>query len=124
MMRRVELPQIEAPLLTREDPADEHNLDYVDKFELLVHQGLDAFLQSGYLSFIAPRQARLFPRREPRRGSGPELGGCDPFGVARLGDVKPPRFPPFQGSPQRSPQAIGRWLSCPPWRLRTPPGCC
>ena len=44
VLRRVELPQIEGPLLTREDQADEHNLDYVDKLELLVHQGLDACL--------------------------------------------------------------------------------
>src|SRR3954462_11681219 len=86
VLRRVELPQIEGPLLTREDPADEHNLDYVDKLELLVHQGLDAFLQSSHLSFVAPRQARLFPGHEPCRGSGPELGGCDPLRVARLGD--------------------------------------
>ena len=47
MLRRVELPQVESPSLTREDSADEHNLDYVDKFELLVHQGLDACLESG-----------------------------------------------------------------------------
>ena len=52
--RRVELPQVESPLLTREDQADEHNLDYVDKLELLVHQGLDACLQSSHLSFAAP----------------------------------------------------------------------
>ena len=52
---QIELPHIECPSLTREDPVDEHNLDYVDKLELLVHQGLDAFLQSGYLSFVAPR---------------------------------------------------------------------
>ena len=90
VLRRVELPQIEGPLLTREDQADEHNLDYVDKLELLVHQGLDACLQSSHLSFAAPRQARLFPGREPCWGSGPELRGCDSFGVARLGDVKPP----------------------------------
>ena len=90
VMRRVELPQVESPLLTREDPADEHNLDYVDKFELLVHQGLDAFLESDLLSFFTPRQARLFPGGEPRRGAGSKLRGCDPFGVARLGDVKPP----------------------------------
>ena len=51
---RVELPQIEGPLLTREDPADEHNLDYIDELELLVHQGLDACLQSSHLSFAAP----------------------------------------------------------------------
>ena len=50
--RRVELPQVESPLLTWEDPADEHNLDYVDKFELLVHQGFDACLESGQLSFL------------------------------------------------------------------------
>ena len=54
MLRRVELPQIEGPLLTREDPADEHNLDYVDKFELLVHQGLDACSESSQLSFFTP----------------------------------------------------------------------
>ena len=34
---RVELPQVESPLLTREDPTDEHNLDYIDKFEIPVH---------------------------------------------------------------------------------------
>ena len=34
---RVELPQVESPLLARENPADEHDLDYVDKLELLVH---------------------------------------------------------------------------------------
>ena len=87
---RVELPQVESPLLTWEDQADEHNLDYVDKFELLVHQGLDACLESGQLSFFTPRQARLLPGGEPRRGSRSNLGGCDPFGVTRLGDVNPP----------------------------------
>ena len=34
---RIELPHIEVPLLARENPADEHDLDYVDKLELLVH---------------------------------------------------------------------------------------
>ena len=33
----IELPQLEGPLLARENPADEHDLDYVDKLELLVH---------------------------------------------------------------------------------------
>ena len=54
MLRRVELPQVESPLLTREDPVDEHNLDCVETFELLVHQGLDAWLESGQLSFCTP----------------------------------------------------------------------
>ena len=79
VLRRVELPQVESPLLTREDPADKHNLDYVDKFELLVHQGLDACLESGQLSFFTPRQARLLPGGEPRRGSGSKLGGVRPI---------------------------------------------
>ena len=54
VLRRVELPQVESPLLTWEDQADEHNLDYVDKFELLVHQGLGACLESGQLSLLTP----------------------------------------------------------------------
>ena len=37
VLRRIELPHIEAPSLARENPADEHDLDYVDKLELLVH---------------------------------------------------------------------------------------
>ena len=31
---RIELPQVEVPLLAGENPADEHDLDYVDKLEL------------------------------------------------------------------------------------------
>ena len=77
--RWVKLPQVENPLLTREDQADEHNLDYVDKFELLVHQGLDACLESGQLSFLTPRQAHIIPGGEPRRGSGSKLGGVQPI---------------------------------------------
>ena len=52
--RRVELPQVESPSLTREDQADEHNLDYVDKLEILVHQLFDAGLKSGQLLRIPP----------------------------------------------------------------------
>ena len=70
MPRQVELPQVESPLLTREDPANEHNLDYVDKFELLVHQGLDACLESGQLSFFTPRQLVSF--QEASRVGGPD----------------------------------------------------
>ena len=44
---RMKLPQFEGPLLAWEDPADEHDLDYVDKLEILVHQLLDAGLKSG-----------------------------------------------------------------------------
>ena len=49
VLRRIELPHIEAPSLARENLADEHDLDYVDKLELLVHQLLDAGLESGQL---------------------------------------------------------------------------
>src|SRR4051812_9487986 len=61
VLGRVELPQIEHPLLTREDPADEHDLDYVDKLELPVYHILDAGLESGRLYRIAPGQTLLFP---------------------------------------------------------------
>ena len=46
VLRWVELPQVELPLLAREDPADEHNLDYVDKLELLARLAPDTFLES------------------------------------------------------------------------------
>ena len=35
--RWVELPQVESPLLAREDQVDDHNMDYIDKSKLLVH---------------------------------------------------------------------------------------
>ena len=50
VLRWVELPQVELPLLAREDPAVEHDLDHVDKFELLVHHVLNTCLESGQLS--------------------------------------------------------------------------
>ena len=37
VLHRIELRQIESLLLAREISADEHDLDYVDKLELLVH---------------------------------------------------------------------------------------
>ena len=54
MLCRIKLPQFEGPLLSWEDPADEHDLDYVDKLEILVHQILDAGLKSGQLFRISP----------------------------------------------------------------------
>ena len=44
-----------------------------------------------------PRQARLFPRCEPGGDAGSKFGGRCPFRVTRLGDVEPPRLPPFDG---------------------------
>ena len=49
VLRRIELTHVEAPSLTSENLADEHDLDYVDKLELLVHQLLDIGLESGQL---------------------------------------------------------------------------
>ena len=46
VLGRVELPQVKIPLLTREDPADEHDLDYIDKLELLACHVQDTFLES------------------------------------------------------------------------------
>ena len=55
VLGRVELPQVEGPSLTREDPAEEHDLDYVDKLNLLVHQVSDAGLESGHLFRTTPQ---------------------------------------------------------------------
>ena len=97
VLGRVKLPQIKVSLLTREDPADEHDLDYVDKLELLAHHVLDTGLEFGQLSRTTPGQALLFPGGEPRGDSGSKLGGSHPFGVARLGSVEPRRLPPLYG---------------------------
>ena len=92
---RIKLPQFEGPLLAWEDPTDEHDLDYVDKLEILVHQLLDAGFESSQLFRISPCYTRLFLEGEPCGKAGSEFGGRRPFGVARLGDVEPPRLPPL-----------------------------
>ncbi len=43
---RIKLPQVEGPLLAGENPADEHDLDHVDKLELLSCHTPDTFLES------------------------------------------------------------------------------
>ena len=48
MLGRVELPQAESPSLTWENPAEEHDLDYSDKFNLPADQVFDAGLKSGH----------------------------------------------------------------------------
>ena len=79
VLRRVELPQVELPLLAREYPADEHNLDYVDKLELLVHHVLNSCLESGQLFRTTPGQALLFPGGEPRGDARWEIRGRLPM---------------------------------------------
>ena len=97
VLGRVELPQVESPLLSREDPADEHDLDYVDEFELLVHHVLNTCLESSQLSRTAPGHAILLPGGEPRGDARSELGGRCLFRVTPLDDVKPSRLPPLYG---------------------------
>ena len=43
---RIELPQIKVPSLAREDPAEEHDLDYVDKLKFLACHVPDTLLES------------------------------------------------------------------------------
>ena len=97
VLRRLELPQVEVPLLAREDPSVEHDLDYVDEFERLAHHVLDTCLESGQLSRTIPGQALLLPGGEPRGDARSELGGRCPCRVTRLSDVEPPRLPPLYG---------------------------
>ena len=94
---RNELPQIKCPSLARQNPANEHDLDHVDRFDVLVFHALDVVLEPGQLCRFALGQALLFPGGEPHGVSGSEFGGHRPVGIARLGDVEPPRPPPLHG---------------------------
>ena len=51
---RDELPQIKCPPLARKNPANEHDLDHIDKLDVLVLHALDAGLESGQLRRFAP----------------------------------------------------------------------
>ena len=90
MLRRVELPQIECPSLAQKHPAEEHNLDHIDKLDFSARHVLDAGLESRQLYRRTPGQALLFPGGEPRGDFGSKFGGRHPVGVARLSDVEPP----------------------------------
>ena len=90
VLGRVELPQVEYSLLTRENPAEEHDLDHIDELDFLAHHVPDAGLESGQLYRRTPGQALLFLGSEPRGDSGSKFGGRHPVGVARLSDVEPP----------------------------------
>ena len=67
----IKLPQIEVPLLAGENPADEHDLDHVDKLELLVHQGLETGLS--LVSSSEPPHVRLFSFQEVSHVGMPDL---------------------------------------------------
>ena len=54
VLSRVEFPHIKGPSLTREDPAEEHDLDYGDKFNLPVDQIFDAGLKTGHFCRVTP----------------------------------------------------------------------
>ena len=54
VLGRVEFPQIKSPSLTREDPAEEHDLDYGDKFNLPADQVFDEGLKSYHFRRITP----------------------------------------------------------------------
>ena len=51
---RNELPQIKHPPLARNNPANEHDLDHVDKLDVLVLHILDTVFEFGQLRRFAP----------------------------------------------------------------------
>ena len=95
MLGWIKLPQIASLVLARKDPTNEHNLDHVDKFDPLGYHVLDARLEPSQLVWRTPGQAPLLLGGEPHRDSGSEFGSRQPVSVAWLGDVEPPRLPPF-----------------------------
>ena len=76
VLRRIKLPHVEAPSLAREDPADEHDLDYVDEFKPRVYHVLNTCLESGQLFRTTLGQALLFPGGEPHGDARSELGAA------------------------------------------------
>ena len=79
---RIKLPQAEGPLLAREDPADEHDVDYVDELELLAHQVFDedwSPVSSSELPHVRPVSFQEVSRvGKPYQNSGAaaHLGSC------------------------------------------------
>ena len=51
---RDELPQIDCPPLARQNPANEHDLDHVDKLDVLVLHAFDTGDESDQLCRFAP----------------------------------------------------------------------
>ena len=54
MLGRIEFPLIASPALAREDPADEHNLDHIDKLDLVGYHILDTRLEPCQLARRTP----------------------------------------------------------------------
>ena len=71
VLRRIELPHVETPSLARENPADEHDLDYVDKLELL----LTSFWMQAWspVSFSESPHVRPLSFQEVSRVGMPDL---------------------------------------------------
>ena len=49
VLSRVKLPQIECLSLARKDPAEEHNLDHIDKLDFLAYHVFNIVLESRQL---------------------------------------------------------------------------
>ena len=48
VLRRIELPHIEVPLLARKNPVEEHDLDHVDKLYFLAYHVLDTCMEPSH----------------------------------------------------------------------------
>ena len=71
----VELPHIECPSLTRKDPAEEHDLDHIDKLDLF---GYHVFTQfwSPVSSAGAPQAKPFFSQEVSRMGMPDQNSGA------------------------------------------------
>ena len=76
VLRRIELPQVEGPLLARENPAHEHDLDYVDKLELLVHQGFGHRIEVRSAPPNHPKSVRSLSQEVSRMGVPDQNSGA------------------------------------------------
>ena len=80
-----ELPQIDCPLLAGQDSTNEHDLDHVDKLDVLVLHAFDACLESGQLRGVA--QDRPFLSQEVSRMGAPDRNSGAAAQLAPHGSV-------------------------------------
>ena len=85
----IKLPQRAASALAREDPANQHHLNYIDKLDVLGYHALNARLQRYQLIGRTPVRTLLDPGGESHGSAGAEFGSSGPGGAAGFRDVEP-----------------------------------
>ena len=85
MLLWIKLPHRATSALAREDPVNQHHLNYIDKLDVLGYHTLNARLQRYQLIGRTPVQTLLDPGGQSHGSTGAEFGRCSPVGT--IGDL-------------------------------------